>query len=88
MTGQSIACKQLTALVTGYLDGQLSAADQAAVEEHLMACDDCTEYLRQMRVLISGSAGLLDAGRADSALPPGMLYGLLEAFRHRQPPAS
>ena len=86
MMGQSVACKQLTALVTRYLDGCLSAADQQAVEQHLMVCDDCTEYLRQMRELVSRSASLLEAGGGESALPPGMLSGLLEAFRQRQHP--
>jgi anti-sigma factor RsiW len=80
---RSIACKQLVELVTDYLDDALSDSDRQAVENHLLACDDCTEYLAQMRVLVAGTAGLLDAGVDVDALPPGMLDGLLQSLRLR-----
>jgi hypothetical protein len=41
-----------------------------------------------MRALIEHGASLLDADRDENALPPGMLDGVLEAFRWRRPPVS
>lgn len=85
MKAPTIACRQLVELVTEYLEGALSPAQLQAVEEHLVACADCTEYLSQMRQVVALSEGLFGAQPDPSALPPGMLDDLLEAFRRPTP---
>jgi anti-sigma factor RsiW len=36
-------------LVTGYLEGTLSAEDREEFERHLETCDECQGYLEQVR---------------------------------------
>lgn len=81
----SIACQQLIELITDYLEGVLTPAQLHAVEEHLSECDDCTEYLSQMRRVIALSANLHDTHPNSAGLPPGMLGDLLDAYRQRPP---
>ena len=49
---RALVCKQAVALMTGYLDGALSARDRARLEGHLADCPHCSEYLAQLRVTI------------------------------------
>ena len=35
-----------------YLDGALGARDQARLEQHLVGCPHCSEYLAQIRATI------------------------------------
>ena len=81
-----MACQQLVELVTAYLGDALAPDELQAVEDHLAACVDCTEYLSQMRQVIAVSKGLFDAQPDPSALPPGMLDDLLDAFGRRALP--
>lgn len=46
---ESLSCQELVELVTDYLEGALSIADLRRFEEHIAACDGCTEYLGQFR---------------------------------------
>jgi hypothetical protein len=41
-----------------YVDGLLGAAERAAVERHLAACDECTASVRELRMLLRRIAGL------------------------------
>ena len=47
-----MSCKELVELVTDYLEGKLSAVDNARFERHLSTCNGCTTYLDQMRQTI------------------------------------
>ena len=47
-----LACQELVELVTEYLDGLLPPDLKAAVQQHLDACDGCTEYVRQIGLII------------------------------------
>ena len=49
---EALSCQELVELVTDYLEGALDERDLRAFEEHLAACDGCTEYLEQMRTTI------------------------------------
>jgi anti-sigma factor RsiW len=44
-----LVCRQAVALVSDYVDGQLSDRDRARLEHHLAGCAHCTEYLAQVR---------------------------------------
>ena len=45
-------CVQIVELVTDYLDGALSAADHADVENHLRGCGECLRYLGQIQATV------------------------------------
>ena len=69
-------CQELVELVTDYLEGALSPADAARVEEHLAEWPGCTEYLAQIRATIAATGSI----RVDQVSPEAR-SGLLEAFR-------
>lgn len=84
MSVTAVVCRELVELVTGYLEGSLSPARREAVETHLLACGNCSEYVEQMRVVIAVQAASANAATPqESDLPAGMLDGLLAAFRAR-----
>lgn len=84
MSATAVVCRELVELVTGYLEGSLTPARRDAVEAHLLGCDNCSEYVEQMRAVIAvQAAGANPASPQESDLPPGMLDGLLAAFRAR-----
>ena len=74
---QDLACRELVELLTDFLEGALDERTRTQVEQHLVLCSGCTEYLRQFRATI-GSARKL----AEEDLPPGVREGLLDVFRH------
>lgn len=48
-----LACRQVVEMVTDYLEGVLSGPERGRLEDHLADCPHCTEYLRQIRTVIS-----------------------------------
>ncbi len=44
-----LTCKELTELVTDYLEGRQSFLQRMRFEAHLGMCRHCRAYLRQMR---------------------------------------
>ena len=44
-------CERWESLLSPYLDGELSADEGDAVEEHLQSCSDCGKALASMRAL-------------------------------------
>lgn len=57
-------CEQLLPLLSAYCDGEASAADEAAVREHLRACAACRATMRSYRTAPAAAAALAPA------LPP------------------
>ena len=47
-----LSCKQLTELVTDYLEGKMSLGDRLRFQMHLGMCKHCRAYLRQMKLTI------------------------------------
>jgi hypothetical protein len=47
-----IACRELVALVTNYLDGVLPSGWRAGLDRHLADCDGCTTYVEQIRAAV------------------------------------
>jgi anti-sigma factor RsiW len=43
---------------SAYLDGELSAAERARVEEHAGLCPECRQALRELRRTLEGLMGL------------------------------
>ncbi len=57
---EQITCRELVAVVTDYLEGQIAAVERHAIDVHLGDCPDCDEYVRQMRLTIAGLRGLAE----------------------------
>ena len=72
---RELACQDVVELVTAYLEDALEPFDRERLEEHLVFCDGCQNYLEQMRTSIRLS------GRVEDALPVELETQLLEAFR-------
>lgn len=51
-----MTCGKIQRLIQGYVDGESSAAEQAAVETHAAACADCGQVLAESRQLASWMA--------------------------------
>ncbi len=71
-----LACQEMVELVTDYLEGALTRSQRRRFEAHLAGCENCTEYLRQMRATIR-LTGSLHAGD----MTPAMREELTELYR-------
>lgn len=72
----ALSCQELIELVTDYVEGTLSLADQARFESHLGVCADCHQYLDQMRQTI-----VLVGALAEQDIPDEAKERLLYTFR-------
>ena len=48
-----LTCRQVTALVTDYLEGRMPILDRARFQLHLGMCTHCRRYLRQMKLSVA-----------------------------------
>jgi hypothetical protein len=64
-----LACRELVAIVSDYVDGVLPADWRTRADEHLRDCDGCTAYLQQIRDTVA----LL--GRLDTSASPRPVDG-------------
>ena len=74
---RALACRDAVALMTAYLDGELSASDGARLEAHLADCPHCTEYLAQLRITVDA----LGRDVAAEELSDEAVDGLVELYR-------
>lgn len=72
-----MTCKELTELVTDYLESKLSFLDRVRFQFHIGLCLGCRAYLRQMRQ----TTRVLGALPAEP-IPPDVRKALLERFRN------
>lgn len=73
-------CNEFVELVTAYLDGALTPAEEQRVEEHLSLCDGCSAYLEQVRRTVAAVGEL----PGPDGLPDARRQRLLEAFRRSE----
>ena len=71
-----VSCREFVELVTDLLDETLPPATLDLVEEHLVLCDWCRDYLKQIEATVGAVSDLPDE-EPDAA----MLRTLLGAFR-------
>jgi len=70
-----ITCRELTELVTDYVEGQLGLADRLRFQLHLGTCRDCRAYVRQLRATARALGHL-----PQQELPKGLEEELLRRF--------
>ena len=73
---EALSCRELTELVTDYLEGALPPAEKSRFEDHLAECGNCEIYLEQIRATIRVSGTL-----TPDELTPDAEEALLQAFR-------
>jgi len=70
-----LTCRELTEVVTDYLEGRMGFADRLRFQLHLGLCRHCRAYLRQMKAT-ARTLGKLP----EPTLPPGLRDELLRRF--------
>jgi anti-sigma factor RsiW len=65
---RDLVCREAVALMTDYLEGDISARDKARLEHHLAGCPHCSEYLAQLRVTIDALGHVEPDGVPDDAM--------------------
>jgi predicted anti-sigma-YlaC factor YlaD len=71
----TMTCQEVVEVVTAYLEGTMNPEDRVLFEEHLVLCEGCERYLRQMRRTID-LIGEVDEG----SLSARTRQQLLDAF--------
>lgn len=72
-----LTCRQLTEIVTDYLEGRLSLVERLRFELHVGMCSHCRAYLRQMKQTVQ-TLGTLH----EENIPEDVSQRLLAAFRN------
>jgi anti-sigma factor RsiW len=75
-----LTCKELTEIVTDYLEGRLSFMQRLQFHLHVGMCRHCRAYLRQMKMTVKTLGKL-----PDEPIPAGVRDELLERFRSVRP---
>jgi putative zinc finger protein len=81
VTQPELTCKELTELITDYLEERLSQTDRIRFEQHLSVCRGCVAYVDQMRVTIQAMGS-----KPPLKIPSSIEESLLEAFRRWKNP--
>jgi predicted anti-sigma-YlaC factor YlaD len=71
-----LTCRELTELVTEYLEGKLSIGQRLRFDMHIGMCRHCRAYLRQMKHTVQALGRL-----PEESVPPETLNQLLQRFR-------
>lgn len=71
-----LTCRELTEIITDYLEGRMSFMDRVRFRVHIGMCRGCRAYLDQMKQTI-GTLGRLPP----EDMPPDVQAQLLERFR-------
>jgi len=78
LTVDEVTCQQFVELVTEYFERALQARTMSQVEEHLVMCDWCVNYVEQMQATV---ASLRELGPEHTPEPPDSVLGVLRARR-------
>ena len=73
---RTLTCKELTEVLTDYLEGTMPPEDRARFDAHLAICEGCATYVEQMRQVIR-TVHELRPDDVEATAPDE----LLEAFR-------
>lgn len=79
MSRREVTCRELTELVTEYLDDAVDSGTRRRIDRHLARCEGCRRVLAQWEAVIALSGRL---GEDDvEAVDPTTRARLLAAFR-------
>lgn len=59
-----LTCSEVLARLSDHLDGELPAAERAAVDAHLATCANCAQFGGTVAVVLQGLRAQLGAGKA------------------------
>ena len=80
---RAITCRDAVELITSYLDDALPARERRNLEHHLSNCENCAEYLNQMKATIAA------VGRVDpDHLSPATQQALIDLYRQTTQPSN
>ena len=63
-----LTCRQLLDYLSDYVEGRLSAAEVAQLDEHLAVCPQCIDYLANFKATLAACQSL--RARPFEKLPP------------------
>jgi predicted anti-sigma-YlaC factor YlaD len=75
---EEVLCRDFVELATDLLEGALPDERLVLVEEHLIMCDWCLDYLRQVEATVAALPG---AAAEPEPVPAATEQALLGAFR-------
>lgn len=78
MRVDDVRCQEVVEVLTEYLEGGLADHERELLEQHLLLCAGCGEYLRQLRATIDLTGRL-----SEEDVPDGLLDAVLRRFRER-----
>lgn len=77
-----LRCDQLVEIASDYLEKALTAADAERLEQHLLICGACAEYVAQIRAVKEGAKRLVPEAAAElDAESEQRLRSLLKRFK-------
>ena len=77
MADVELTCRELTELITNYLEERLPEPERIRFEQHLSICPGCVTYLEQMRFTVKALGA-----RPRGGIPKAIESSLLQAFRN------
>jgi hypothetical protein len=79
MNRDEVQCREVVGLLTDYLEGVLPIDERVALEQHLLICEGCTNFLAQLRTSIA----LIGALEVDD-VPPKLMDTVLRMYLQRE----
>ncbi len=79
-TNPGLTCEEVLALLSDYLDGELSPGDLGRVEAHLSACDGCTKFGGQFRATVVALKSHFAAAAGGGPRLPDRIRARLDAM--------
>ena len=82
-SARTLTCKELTEVLTDYLEGVMPLEDRARFEAHLAICEGCVTYVDQMRQAIATTNALRVEDVEETA--PDDLLAAFRAWKRGEP---
>lgn len=80
MNRDEVQCREVVAVLTDYLEGVLPVEERVALEQHLLICEGCTNFLAQLRTSIA----LTGVPEVDG-VPAQLMDTVLRIYLQREP---
>lgn len=78
MNRDEVRCREVVGVLSDYFEGALPVQQRAALEQHLLMCEGCTNYVDQMRTSIRLTGRL-----QEEDVPAPVMEKVLQMFRER-----